>query len=249
VIIAVGGWRGAGATTTALLAANCLAVGDSGAWLIEADPAGGVLSGRIHLPPQAIGGLERVSFPTQRISATDAFDSVAHHVGGLKVVTAPADPFRAHACHQPRLPWTSGLRDLSGPVVIDVGRLRAGSPIWGVLTQADVVLLVTSPEVGAAVSAAEWLSAGGRVSPTDPGLPEGVARLVVVDAPCGVAFSRSVLQNDLADRWAGWLPWEPATVDLVHRGAGAGDRRLRRSQLNSAVDQMVGDLVGEGARR
>ena len=39
-MLVVGGWRGVGATTTALLAASCLAAADpDGAWLIEADPA------------------------------------------------------------------------------------------------------------------------------------------------------------------------------------------------------------------
>ena len=75
MIIAVGCWRGVGATTTSLLAATCIAAADEdGAWLVEADPAGGVLAGRIVAPPHCLGGLERVAFPTERLSSTESFD-------------------------------------------------------------------------------------------------------------------------------------------------------------------------------
>ena len=246
MIVVVGSWRGTGATTTALLAATCLAAADDdGGWLIEADPAGGVIAGRLRLPQHSIGGLERVAFPPERIAVSDAFEGVAHMVGELRVVSAPADPFRAFACHQPRMPWASSLGDLRGSVVIDVGTLRAGTPVWPLLAMADVVLLVASAEISAAVAAAEWVQAAGRVSPADPGLLEPKARIVFVESPGGVAFSRATLQAELREECAGWLPWEPATVDLVHRGATADNRRLRRSALMAAVSQMVLNITVE----
>ena len=251
MIIAVGSWRGTGATTAALLAGACLAVADeAGAWLVEADPAGGVLAGRMHIAAQSVGGLERVAFPTERVSTLEAFEALAHVAGNLRVVAAPADPFRAHACHQPRMPWAASLRDLPGSVVVDVGTLRAGSPVWPVLAQADAVVLVASPEVSAAVSAAEWEQAAGRVSPADPGLIEARARILFVASPGGLAFPRATLQAELREQFAGWLPWETAAVDLVHRGATASDRRLRRSALMAAVNQMVLNVtLDQGAPR
>ncbi len=240
MIIAVGSWRGVGATTTALLAATCLAAAsEAGAWLVEADPAGGVLAGRMELPTRCIAGLERVAFPTDRISAVDSFLATAHVSGGLRVVLAPADPFRAFACHQPRMPWAPALRDLPGVVVVDVGTVRAGSPVWPLLAQADVMLLVASPEVSSAVAAAEWVQTAGRVSPGDPGLLDTPARIVFVESPAGISFQKSTLLADLGDACAAWLPWEPGTVDLVHRGSAASDRRLRRSSLMGVVNQMV----------
>lgn len=239
MIIAVGAWRGAGATTTALLLAAHLAAADaSGAWLIEADPAGGTLAGRMQLAPHTIGGLERVAFPSQRAASAEALSAVAHG-DRLRIITAPADPFRAFACHQPRVLWAPALRELDRPVVVDVGRLRAGSPVGQLLTHADHVLVVTAPETSAAVSATEWLQAGGRVSPAEPGLPDGKARLVVVDSPGGVGFARTTLVSELGSRCAGWMPWDPAVVDLVHRGAVATDRRVRRSPLAQAISQML----------
>lgn len=240
MIIAIGCWRGVGSTTVALLTATCLAaVNDAGAWLIEADPAGGVLAGRMEVPAHCLGGLEGVAFPTERIAVTEALTSIAHVRGNLRIVLGPADPFRAFACHQPRMPWAPALRELPGSVVVDVGTVRAGSPVWPVLSQADVVLIVSSPEVSAAVAAAEWVQAAGRVSPADPGLLDVAARIVFVDSPTGIAFTKSTLHADLGNRCAAWLPWEPSTVDLVHRGAAANDRRLRRSSLMGAVNHMV----------
>lgn len=250
MIVAVGSWRGTGATTLALLTATCLAAGEGGAWLVEADPAGGVLAGRMQLAAAAIGGLESVAFPARRAPAAELFASAAHVTGALRIVGAPADPFRAHACHQARAAWVLPLRELPGSVVVDVGTLRAGSPVWPVLSHADVVVLVTAPEVSAAVAAAEWVAAGGRVSPSDQGLVDGSCRIAVVDSPVGLAFTRGTLLAQLGDRCCGWLPWEPAAVDLVHRGATADDRRLRRSPLMTSVHQLVGSLVAEvGARR
>jgi hypothetical protein len=127
-------------------------------------------------------------------------------------------------------------------VVVDVGTLRGGTPAWPVLQRADRVVMVASPEVSAVVASMEWLKAGGRVSPSDPGFDESKAGLVVVDSPGGLAFPRSTLVAELGDCCKGWLPWEPATVDLVHRGAPADDRRLRKSALIGATQRLLADL-------
>lgn len=243
MIVAVGSWRGLGTTTTAMLTAACLSTSDvTGSWLIEADPAGGTLAGRLQLASASLAGLERVAFPTTRVSAVEAFESVCHQVDDLRIVTSPTEPFRAHACHTPRNPWPVSLRELSRNVVVDVGRLRSSTAVWPILALADVVLVVTSPEVSAVVATTEWLDAGGRVSPSDPGIEKEKIRLVFVDAPCGVAFPCSTLRLDV-EAFGGWLPWEPGTVDLLHRGASVDDRRFRRSQLMSAANEVVRDVV------
>lgn len=216
---------------------------DGETWLIEADPAGGAIAGRIRIPGNTVGGLERVAFPTERIAPLDAFASVAYNAASLHIVTAPSDPFRAHACHQPRLPWIASLRELVGDVIVDVGRVRSGAPTWPILAMADVVLLATSPEVSAAVSTSEWLQAGGRVSPADPGLAPEKARLLFVDSPGGVQFPRTMLSDELGDHFGAWLPWEPTAVDLIHRGALPDDRRLRRSALLAAVTHLAADVT------
>lgn len=246
MIVAVGSWRGTGATTTALLLASCLATrSQTATWLIEADPAGGVLAGRIEVPRDLVGGLERVAFPTERVAPVEALNLVAYQREHLRIVTAPSEPFRAHACHQPRLPWHTALRDLGGWVVVDVGRLRSGTAAWPILSLADTLLLAATPEVSAAVASYEWMQAAGRVSPTDPGLATPVARYVIVDAPGGIAFTRQQLSAELDGELAAWLPWEPAAVDLIHRGATSTDRRLRRSELITTVNVLAAELAGD----
>jgi len=219
------------------------AIDANGAWLVEADPAGGVLAGRIATPSHCVGGLERVAFPAERLSVAESFTAAAHVTGGRRIVLGPADPFRAFACHQPRMPWAAALRDLPGSVVVDIGTVRAGSPIWPLLAQVDAVLLVASPEASAAVAAVEWVKVVGRISPADPGLLDTPTYIAFVESPAGIAFPKATLQTELADRLAGWLPWEPAAVDLVHRGADGSDRRLRRSALMGAVNQMIARLT------
>lgn len=239
MIVTVGSWRGTGATTVGLLSA--LSAASTGpAWFIEADPAGGTLAGRMVLDGGVVGGLERVAFGPGASSALETFEPVALRMGELRVVTAPADPFRAHSCHTPRVQWAQLLDELPGVVVVDVGRLRAGSPALALVRRSARVLLVTVPEVSALVASAEWLASAGRVSPGDAEVSEPDLRMVVVDAPGGVGFSRPTLERELAEHWGGWVPWEPGTVDLVHRGAGPDDRRLRRSPLMAAVAPLAG---------
>ena len=234
MIVSVGSWRGTGATTAALLCAVA-AADEQPVWLIEADPAGGVLAGRLTIEGELVGGLEQLSFGPEQAAAVDMFDVVAHHRGDLRIVTAPADPFRAHACHLPRVQWMSMLEQLPGLVVLDIGRLRAGSPVVDLVRRSHRFVLVTVPEVSALVASAEWLACAGRVSPGDAGIVGPEMRIAVVDAPGSVGFARDVLERELSSQWGGWLPWEPTTVDLVHRGAGADDRRLRRSPLMAVV--------------
>jgi len=241
MIIVVASWRGTGATATALALAAAAADG-AGAWLVEADPAGGVLAGRVQLAPYAVGGLERVAFPTERRAVIETLHEVSQRVGEVNLVAAPADPFRAHSCHQPRVAWASSLAELPGTVVVDAGRLRAGTPVWPLLHVADEVLLVSSPEVTAVVASQEWVRAGGRVSSIEPGLDADRCRIVIVEAPSGIAFPRAGLLADLGDTCAGWLPWDSSAVDLLYRGAPIGDRRLRKSPYVNAVQRVAATL-------
>jgi hypothetical protein len=186
--------------------------------------------------------LERIAFPVEPVDAVQAFAAVGHPRGQLRVVAAPADPFRAHACHAPRWAWQTALRDLHDDVVVDAGRLRAATPAWPLLTMADAVVLVASPEVSAAVASVEWLHAAGRVSPIDAGLDDVPVRVAAVDSPGGVAFGRDALERELGGRFGAWLPWEPNTVELLHRGAAPTDRRYRRGALLGAVARLAASL-------
>ena len=246
MIVGVASWRGVGATSTAVLIAARLAARGDRPWLIEADPAGGVLAARLDGLAHAgspVGTLESIAFPAQRGHAIDRFEQAAAAWNGVRVVTAPGDPFRAWTCHQPRAPWAAALRELDGPVIVDLGRLRGGGPVDAVLQQLDVLLLVASSDVVDLVATAEWAALRGRAAATDHGLTVDIARVVVVDAPTASApATRSMVDYELGDRLAGWLPWSSDTVDLVRRGVAFDDRRLRRQPLIHAVDQLTDRL-------
>lgn len=242
-MVAVGGWRGIGATTAALALAAAFAADDGDALFVEADPAGGVLAGRIAVPPDRVGGLEALAFPS--MGAVVALDEVAVTLGSVRVVVTPSDPFRAGACHRPRNPWISIVAGHPNPAVVDVGRLHGGRLVHPVLERADHIIVVLSTEVAAAVSTVEWVRAGGRVAPTDPELATDSIRLLVVDQPTGVSFTRRAVESELGDLVVGWLPWDLGSVDLLHRGAPFDDRRLRRTEFVTEARRVIRALRNE----
>jgi MinD-like ATPase involved in chromosome partitioning or flagellar assembly len=243
VIIGVGSWRGMGASTTALAITASMAARGEEPWLIEADPAGGVLAARLALAPSQAGSLERIAFPTIRSSTIDRFEHAAAHLAGVRVITAPGDPFRAWSCHVPRLAWPAMLRELDAPVVVDLGRLRGGGPNAAMLAHLDLLLMVTNPDTVALAATMEWADALGKASPVDQGLPLDLTRIAIVDAPIAAErVGRTDAETELGDRFAGWLPWAPDTVQLLHRGAAFTDRRVRRQPLAQAADHLVGRL-------
>jgi hypothetical protein len=244
-VIAVGTWRGLGATTTALLLAAG-ATGDTTTWLVEADPAGGVLQARTTL----LGGngttLEHVAFEHDC-----RLDAAAQPLAGTNVVVAPSDSFRAwSSIASPRTNWIEQLRRLPGVVVVDVGSLRGTTPAWRIIDQADAVVMCTTAEPAALVSTLAWVDAKGQSAPGVGGLSTSTARLVVVDAPTssGERFTSSQVQHELGDRLAGWFPWQPAVVDSMLRGATVDHRRLRGQPLTAAARSTMAKL-SEGGRR
>ncbi len=247
MIIGVASWRGTGATTTSVVLAASLAARSRRPWLVEADPAGGVLAARFPRGTLAVGGLELVAFPDGRSSVVERFDSAAIEVAGVRVVTAAGDPFRAWACHAPRVPWAASLRELDGPVVVDLGRLRGSTPVQAVLGQLDALVLVADADVVSVVSTMEWASALGRVAPTDAPMPLDLTRIAIVDAPTTFdRIGRTDVDAELGDRFAGWLPWEPEAVRALMDGTRLDDRRLRRSAFVQAAHHLT-DRLGESA--
>ena len=243
MIVGVGAWRGVGATTTAVAIAAALAGQGEEPWLVEADPAGGVLAARFALAPTAAGALERLAFPSTRGGGVERFDDAALDIGGVRLITAPGDPFRAWGCHSPRFSWQTALRELDGPVVVDLGTMRGGAPNSLLLQQLQLVLLVTNADAVDLVSTLEWARSLGRPSPDDRGLALDITRVAVVDAPvAGTKVSRGDAEAELGERFAGWLPWSPDAIDLLHRGAGFGHKRLRRHEFSQSADGLVGRL-------
>jgi len=208
-----------------------------------------VLAARFPRGVLAVGGLELVAFPDGRSSVVERFDSAAVEVAGMRVVTAAGDPFRAWSCHAPRVPWAASLRELDGPVVVDLGRLRGATPIAALLGQLDVLVLVADADVVSVVATMEWAAALGRVAPADAPMPHDLARIAIVDAPTTFdRIGRTDADAELGDRFAGWMPWEPPAVRLLMGGTRLDDRRLRRSEFVQAAHHLadrLGDWAGD----
>ncbi|CAB4585358.1 MAG: hypothetical protein F2534_17340 [Actinobacteria bacterium] len=244
MIVGVTSWRGTGATTTALgLAAAFVARGER-PWLVEADPAGGVLAARLPRHTVQPGGLERVAFPDRRSSAHERFVAAATDVAGMRVVTAAGDPFRAWACHSPRAPWAPALRELDGPVVVDLGRMRGGAPHAAVLDQLDALLVLADADAVSVATTLEWAESMGRAAPVDAAMPVDLVCCCIVDAPTVLdRVGRVDVLAELGHRCAGWLPWDPAGARALHDLVPLGDRPFRRSGLAHGLAHLAADLV------
>ncbi|MEZ5224266.1 MAG: hypothetical protein R2743_22460 [Ilumatobacteraceae bacterium] len=244
MIVGVGSWRGSGATTVAFALAASFAAQGRHPWLIEADPAGGVLAARLPDGSVIAGALEHVAFPDARTDPAARLAEAAGDLLGMRVLGAPGDPFRAWACHAPRHPWAPALRDLDGPVVVDVGRLRGASPVGAVLAQCDALVLVADSDATSIVSTDDWATALGRVAPVDSPMPLDVTRIVVVDTPHAIdRIGRADADAELGDRLAGWFPWEPGAVRSLYDGVPVTDRRFRRSAFVQAALQLADRLA------
>lgn len=149
-VIAVGSLRGSpGATLLALdLARFC----EGDALLIEADPDGGCLAARLDLALRPglteLAGAARVG-----IAATDLWRFAQPTDHGVAVVVAhpAAEPVQA-ALRAAVNHVGSSLGALGRHVVIDVGRIRPGSPALGFAALADRLLIVSDNSAEAVVA-------------------------------------------------------------------------------------------------
>ena len=245
-VIAVGSWRGVGASTTALLLASAAATFGYESWLIEADPAGGVLACRA---PALTGvdSLARVAFMPSDEPMPATLLASARRLGPVRVVTGPWDSFQAwSAVASPRRIWVDALRRVGDVVVVDVGSLRGGQvPSWPIIERADTLVMVTNPDAAALTSTVAWMDAKGQSAPGVAGLSLDTARLVVVDSPAGVTerFGPQIA-GELDGRLAGWWDWEPRVVDHVLRGGSLDHRAVRRHDLAITAIATLDGLVG-----
>ena len=243
-MIAVGSWRGVGATTSALLLAAGFAAAGVEAWMVEADPAGGVLIGRAPSLRGTKASLAAAAF-VERSGQLDEFIFTSRPFAGAHVFTGASDSFEAwSSVASARYDWVAQLSRLPGVCIVDVGSLRGGQvPTWSVLDIADAVVLVTSADPVSCMSTVQWAEAKGQSAPGVAGLALDNSRVLIVDAPitAGERFGPAVL-SELGDRCAGWWPWEPRTVDAVYRGADLSHRSVRRTSLVQAVAATVVSL-------
>lgn len=52
-----------------------------------------------------------------------------------------------------------------------------------------------------------------------------------------------MVESELGDRLAGWMPWSSVLVDVVERGGSTSHRRLRNNPGRQALDVLL-DRIG-----
>jgi len=224
-----------GVTTTAALTA---ALWPRSVVLLEADPAGGDLAARRGLRPAQIlqhtqtlaGGTRAVvglGSSEQALAAGAGWGALARAAGELDRGTEPVD------------------------LVVDAGRVEAGSVHLDLLRASDVVVLVVRAQTAAVLHARERLRVlGGALRRADGLLPR-VGLVVVADA------RREARDADQAAEiltgvgpWIddlGRLPWDPAGAAVF---CGGRTSRPERTALVRAGRGLVAELsLAAGAER
>ena len=241
-VVAVTQLRGGPGGTTFALGLAAAAAEHGRSWLIEADPAGGVLVGRC----ESLRGdrsLVDLAFPGPGVptGTLELASAAAQPLGHASVVIAPEQPTQAFECvARPRHRWPAQLRRLPGRVVVDCGRLFPGSPALDVIRLADAVVVVVAPDGGDVYRFVQWAADGREVD----------APLLVTVGPG--RFGARAVARDVGGAYLGAIPAAPVEVDLLQRGASTNHRRLYRSDLVRALLarlQAIDAVVAGAARR
>ena len=153
-LVAVGSVHGSpGTTTLALDLARVWArTPGSNVLLVEADPDGGCLAARLDLAVKP--GLTELAGAARVAIAVDDLWSYAQPTDlGVAVIAAHPAAEQVQAALRAAVNHIGiALRDAGGLVVVDVGRLRPGSPALALAALADRTLIVSANSVEAVVS-------------------------------------------------------------------------------------------------
>jgi MinD-like ATPase involved in chromosome partitioning or flagellar assembly len=167
-LIALAGGKGAPGVTTAAVA--LAAVWPRPAILVECDPAGGDLAYRLENESgrplaQDRGVLSLAAALRTQSQAGQVWEHVQRLRGGLPVLVGPSSSVQSAALGRA---WPSLCQALSGledaDVLVDCGRVSAGSPALAVVSAAELTVLFARATVDAIAhlrSAIEVLAAAG----------------------------------------------------------------------------------------
>jgi hypothetical protein len=230
-IVAIGSLRGSpGATTMAVALASVWARRERGALVVEADPDGGVLAARsglghhpclTDLAVRARSGFDR-----------DGIWELAQTLPGGPVIVGHPSADQCHATLRTGAGRLGGLlASIPGhDALVDVGRLRPGSPALGLVEAAALTLLVLRPrleDVDVAAQRLPSLNTDGNV---------GI--VVVGDRPYGA----DAVQDALGVAVLGVMPVDVRGAEALGGAAGTG-RRPRGLALLRAASALAHDLA------
>jgi hypothetical protein len=193
--------------------------------LVEADPDGADLGARCGLPDRP--GLLSVATESSRDNQPFTFGEHEQQVGNVRVVIGPADARQASIAVTQLGDTLHGLSDVD--LLVDVGRLRPGSPSSGLVAAADFLVVVSGGDLAS-------------VAHTAPALPASPGAGVVVVGETG--FDTAALREAFGAPVLGYVPRDKPAAAALH--AGAVRRPSRRGLLAAATtiaDRLVRRLA------
>lgn len=149
-ILAFGSVHGSPGATTLALDLACACGVDS--LLIEADPDGGCLAARLDLAVRP-GLIELAGAARTGIASDDLWRFAQSGPGGIAVIAAHPAAEQVQAALRAAVHHVgTALKTLGGNVLIDLGRIRPGSPALGFAALADTTILVMANSVESVVT-------------------------------------------------------------------------------------------------
>ena len=188
--------------------------------LVEGDPFGGVIAARYGLTDTP--GLSTLAAQSRRgLDAAALEEHVQLLPGGLRVLVGPPSPEEAQAVWRdvagPLTEWADRQPDVD--VIVDRGRLPAGTPMNGPPPSTAPTLVVTRPTVDqlrpASIRQAALAASGVEAS-----------LLLVGDRP----YRPEEVAATMAVPVAGAVAWDPRTAAVL-AGVQGAMRDLRRTPL------------------
>jgi MinD-like ATPase involved in chromosome partitioning or flagellar assembly len=234
-VLALASAKGAPGVTTAAVALG--AVWPRRVLLVEADPAGGDLAARFHLPPEP--NLVSLGMVARRgqLTPEQVWGHTQRLPRGLAVLTGLRAGDQARGLGRLWSLLPQALPQLDADVLVDCGRLAADTPTEDLVRRAEVVVLLARPTVEGVLHLANRLEALGRL---------GVAAEVVLvgEQP----FDRAGVQQALAGegitaRVRGVLADDPRGAAMLCGQPGRERWLERASPLVRSARSLADDLL------
>lgn len=234
--------RGAPGTTTLALA-TAIELGNRGrdVLLIEADPAGGVLTAELSLPLSP-GLLEFSADPHFRDIAAVTHGYVPQLNDKVCVLTGPSSPRQATAALEAGASRLADmLHETEDDVVLDVGRAFPASASSALSGVADRIVYVVRPVVA---------ELAALISSLGQGESESQGRILAVVDPPPHSANDTVHPREAAEVLAKHgtvlaVPWDPTSVRRLQTEPCS--RKWARAPLGIAVARLVDEVSSPGA--
>lgn len=256
MFVALCGDKGAPGVTTSALALASAWPGP--AVVVEASPAGGDLAIRLHPKGSVLPETPTVLSVVTASRATREQDPVSAYAHVLNSTTM-AIPGAASAEQMTNIGDWSPLADALGRtesrVFADLGHLHASSPMLGVAARADVVVVVSRPDMPSVVRLRERLSRTATDLAHLRGGPPRLFPILISTSRHGaadVADLRAILGETAVKPFlvdVGFLAHDPSAVRRLERGEDPTGRLSRTDLMRTAravasrLEQAVGSSV------